>query len=448
MPPEESRLRAVVEHLQAIDRPPASAGERRAAEWLRERFTAHGLQARVEEEPATGSFAVPVALLCAAGAAAGLSRRARPLAGIAGLAAAAGIADDVSAGPHLFRRLLPRRTTYNVVAEAGDPDAAETVVLVAHHDAANGGVVFHPGPTRWIADRFPDWYARQETSPPLLRLVVAGPALAGLGALLGRRGLRRLGGWMALTSLLAVGDIAARSVVPGANDNLAAVAVLVELARLLGEEPPVGVRVLLLSTGSEESFMEGMRGFVARHSPGAQAGGCPAGDREARQGQPDAEHRTVLQAGGCPPRDREAQHGQPDAEDRTFLLARERTRFVVLECVGGPEAIVLEGEGMLRMHDYTPAMRDWLAACGERTGHPLRRGLRSGFATDALIALKAGYPTGVLAAIDRYKMAPNYHSQRDVAANVDFGTVAACAEVCLEAVRSLSRSRPAPVPAR
>jgi hypothetical protein len=423
MPPEESRLRAVVEHLQAIDRPPASEGERRAAEWLRERFTAHGLRARVEEEPATGSFAVPVALLCAAGAAAGLSRRARPLAGIAGLAAAAGIADDVSAGPHLFRRLLPRRITYNVVAEAGDPDATETVVLVAHHDAANGGVVFHPGPTRWIADRFPDWYARQETSPPLLRLVVAGPALAGLGALLGRQGVRRLGGWMALSSLLAVGDIAARSVVPGANDNLAAVAVLVELARLLGEEPPVGVRVLLLSTGSEESFMEGMRGFVARHSPGAQPGGCPASH--------------------C-----EAQHGQPDAEHRTFLLARERTRFVVLECVGGPEAIVLEGEGMLRMHDYTPAVRDWLAACGERAGHRLRRGLRSGFATDALIALKAGYPTGVLAAIDRYKMAPNYHSQRDVAANVDFGTVAACAEVCLEAVRSLSRSRPAPVPAR
>jgi putative aminopeptidase FrvX len=120
----------------------------------------------------------------------------------------------------------------------------------------------------------------------------------------------------------------------------------------------------------------------------------------------------------------------------------------VLECVGGPEAIVLEGEGMLRMHDYTPAVRDWLAACGERAGHRLRRGLRSGFATDALIALKAGYPTGVLAAIDRYKMAPNYHSQRDVAANVDFGTVAACAEICLEAVRSLSRSRPAPVPAR
>jgi hypothetical protein len=41
-------------------------------------------------------------------------------------------------------------------------------------------------------------------------------------------------------------------------------------------------------------------------------------------------------------------------------------------------------------------------------------------------------------------MAPNYHSQRDVAANLDLGTVTACAEICLEAVRSLSR-RAAPV---
>ena len=59
-------------------------------------------------------------------------------------------------------------------------------MFVAHHDAAHGGLIFHPGPNHWIADTFPDWYARQETSPPLMQLVVAGPALAGLGALLGR----------------------------------------------------------------------------------------------------------------------------------------------------------------------------------------------------------------------------------------------------------------------
>ena len=388
MPPDPSQLRAIVEHLQAIERPSASEGERRAAEWIRDRLEEHGCRARIEEERATGSFPLPFGLLSAVAAALGLSRRGRGLAAVAGLGVAAAIADDVSAGPRLFRRLLRTRPTCNVVAEAGDADAGETLVFVAHHDAARGGLIFHPGPTRWVAGTFPDWYARQETSPRLMQLVVAGPALAGAGALLGLPGLRRAGGAMALGSALAMADIATRAVVPGANDNLASVALLIELARLLREEPPEGVRVLLVSTGSEESLLEGMRGFVARHAA---------------------------------------------------ALPRERTRFVVLECIGAPEAILLEGEGMLRGHDYTPGTRDWLAACAESAGRPLRRRLRTGFATDALVTLKAGYPTAVLASIDEYKMAPNYHSQRDVASNLSFDTVVAVTEVCLEAVRSLSR---------
>ncbi len=62
-------------------------------------------------------------------------------------------------------------------------------------------------------------------------------------------------------------NIGASRVVPGANDNLSAVAVVVALAHSLREKPPNGVRVLLLSTGSEESFMEGMQGFAKRHFP-------------------------------------------------------------------------------------------------------------------------------------------------------------------------------------
>jgi len=41
------------------------------------------------------------------------------------------------------------------------------------------------------------------------------------------------------------------------------------------------------------------------------------------------------------------------------------------------------------------------------------------------VTLKGGYPTGVLAAIDGYKMAANYHSAGDVAANLRLGTVSA-----------------------
>ena len=155
MEPDVARLRATVEHLASFDRPSASDGERRAAEWIRGELDALGAPARVEEAPAVGSLALPLGLLSAAGVLAGLGgRRTAAL----GLLAAAGIVDDVSGGPHLFRRLLRHRRTYNVTATAGDPDAGDTLVFVAHHDAANGGLIFRPEPNRLVADTFPEWY--------------------------------------------------------------------------------------------------------------------------------------------------------------------------------------------------------------------------------------------------------------------------------------------------
>jgi len=384
MPPATERLRATVEHLAAIERGSASAGERRAAEWIRDQLRGHGLDARVEEAPAVGSFHLPLALLSAAGLLAGVAGRAGAL---IGALASAGIVDDVSGGPHAFRRLLPHRSTYNVVAEAGDRDAAQTLVFVSHHDAAHGGFIFRPELMTLAADRFPEWYARQETSPQVMRLVAAGPLLAGLGAALGSKGLRKLGLAISAGSLAAFLDIAARDVVPGANDNLSAVAVILELARALEERPVRGVRVLLVSTGSEESFMEGMRGFIAEH--GAE-------------------------------------------------LPRERTRVVCLESLGSPELVLIEGEGMIRMNHYDAGVRDFLADAAQRAGAPLIRGLRSGLATDALIAHLAGYPTATLASVNEYRMASNYHSPNDIAANVDYSTVAAAARVSEAAIRSVA----------
>ena len=384
MPADPARLRATVEHLASFDRPSASDGERRAAEWIRGELEALGVPARVEEESAVGSMAIPLALLSAAGVLAAVGgRKLAPL----GLLAAAGIVDDVSGGPQVFRRLLKHRTTYNVVGEAGDPGAQETLVFVAHHDAAQGGLIYRPELTRLVADTFPGWYAKQTTSPQMLRLVAAGPALAAMSS---PPTLRKLGLVLSAGSLLAFGDIATRTVVPGANDNLTAVAVLLELARLLREQPVEGVRVLLVSTGSEESFMEGMRGWVRRHGPS---------------------------------------------------LDRERTRVIVLETLGSPELILLEGEGMIWMTDYDLEVRDFIAAAAQDAGAPLRRGLRLGFATDALSALRAGFRTATLASCDEYKMPANYHSQRDIPRNVDFETVAAGARVAEAAIRRAASAR-------
>jgi hypothetical protein len=373
-------LRAVVEQLAAIERPSASEGERQAAEMIASWMREQGHPTRVEVERAHGGYWWPLGLLNGAAVLAGLAVRRRPrsrlvrlLAAIVGAAGAAAIWDDVGGGRLWFRRAaLPHRDTFNVVAEAGDRDAQETIVVVAHHDAAHSGLVFHPALPRLFAERFPAQHARAEQTLPIMYATWLGPVLVALGSLLGRLGLVRAGSLLAGAAAGAMFDIGASAVVPGANDNLSAVAVLVALGRSLSERPSPGVRVLLLSTGSEESFMEGMQGFVRRH-----------------RGALDPERTTVL----C------------------------------LECVGSPTLALIEAEGMLRMRPYSETARQRLADAAAAHDVELVRGLRTVAATDALVALRRGYAAATLASIDETKFPANYHWPSDTPENLDWETM-------------------------
>ena len=267
MPDEAHWLRARLEELERIERPSASEGERRAAEWLVSQFTELGAEARIEAESAHGTYWWSLGLGAALGAiAATLTLRGRRLLGaLFGLLGAAGIADDFPPGQRRLRRLLPRRTTYNVVCELGDRDAERTVVFIAHHDAPHSGLVFHPKPAQ-IADRL-GLIEKTDTSPPLMWPVIGGPLLAALGAITGRRLAAKLGLLFSAGSIAAMTDIGTSEIVPGANDNGSSVVALLGLARRLAAEPPEGLRVILLSTGSEESFSEGIKAFGERHFP-------------------------------------------------------------------------------------------------------------------------------------------------------------------------------------
>ena len=379
-------IERVVRELASFERPSASEGERRAAEWLKGELERAGARdARLEAERAHGGYWWPLGLLNAAALAAAATGG-RRLATLAGAIAAAGIYDDVSGGRLWFRRrALRSRTTHNVVAELGDREAERTVVFIAHHDAAHSGLVFHPALPRMAMRRMPRLHAKSNQSFPILFAVFLGPLLLALWGLTGLRALHGLGSFLAAGSTAAMADIGSRPVVPGANDNLSAVAALAALAHALAERPPEGVRVIILSTGSEESFMEGMQGFVARHAA---------------------------------------------------ALSTAWTEFVCLECVGSPTLCVVEGEGMLRMRLYPEASREALAAAGERAGVPLTRGLRTVAATDALIALRAGYATCTLGGVDETKFPANYHWPTDVPDNLSWESVEAAAAVCEAYVRA------------
>lgn len=382
----QDRLRAQLEELERIHRPSASEGERRAAEWLVERFAELGAEARIEAEPAHGTYWWPLGIGAALGALGGIAalRGRRVLGALLGTLGAAGIADDFPPGQRRLRRPLPTRTTYNVVCELGDPSAERTVVVIAHHDAAHSGLVFHPALPK-VADRL-GLIERTDTSPPLMAPVVGGPILAALGALTGSRLLAKLGIFLGLGSAAAMAEIGARDAVPGANDNGTSVVALLALAQRFLDEPPAGVRVILLSSGSEESFSEGMKAFGERHFP---------------------------------------------------RLPRESTFFLCLEGLGSPHLLVLRGEGFLRMREYPREALDLMDGLAGELGIWLFPNLRLHNGTDGMESLGAGYQTAVLAACTEQKQPAYYHWDDDVSENVDFDTVADAVRLSEAAIRRL-----------
>jgi hypothetical protein len=383
---DQEWLRARLVELEQIPRPSASEGERRAAEWLIDQFAAEGVPARIEATDAHGTYWWPLGLGAALGALGGLAalRGRRRLGAALGALGAAGIADDFPPRKRALRRLLPKRTAYNVVAEIGAPNAERTVVVIAHHDAAHSGLVFHPALPE-IVDRT-GLFDKIETSPALMAPVIGGPLLAAAGAISGVRALSKAGLALSLGTVAAMAEIGARSVVPGANDNGTAVVTLLALAREFATDPPPGLRLVLLSTGAEESFSEGMKGFGERHFD---------------------------------------------------ELPAERTFFLCLESTGSPHLLVLRGEGFLRIRDYPERSLALLDGLAEELGIHLFPNLKLHNGTDGMEALAAGYESAVLASCTDLKQPANYHWPNDLAANVDFGTVADGIRLTAAAIRRL-----------
>lgn len=388
MPGEADWLHERLEELERIERSSASEGERRAAEWLVAQLAELGAEARIEAEDAHGTYWWPQGIGAALGMIGALLtlRGRRFLGGLLGALGTAGIADDFPPRQRRLRRLLSRRTTYNVHCELGEAEAERTIVFIAHHDAAHSGLVFHPGPAK-VAGRL-GLIEKTDTSPPLMWPVLGGPLLSALGALTGRKLLAKLGLVFSAGAVAAMTDIGARQTVPGANDNGSAVIALLALARRFAAEPPQGLRVILLSTGSEESFSEGIKAWGERHF----------------------------------------------AE-----LPRESTFFLCLESLGSPHLLVLRGEGFLKMYEYPQRALAFIDGLAEEMDFDLVPNLRVRAGTDGLEPLAAGYETAALCSCDNLKQASNYHWPTDIAANIDYATVERAIDLSQEATRHLSR---------
>ena len=389
----ERTLREVCEQLAPIDTTACSPGEREAAEWIAARLRRAGVaEVALEEEPSWGGAPptlVALGALGMAGAALVLANR-RMSGALLAAASIAGVLDEAENGPRIVRRALRRRrTTVNVVARLDDPGADRTLVVLSHHDAAQTGRLYDQTLQRKLNERFPGLLRRVKTQPPQWWIGVAGQLSALLGAATGRRAAAATG--LALTGLATclVIDVMRSPTVPGANDNLSAVGLIVAFAELLRDRPIPGLRVVLLSAGAEETLQDGIRGFIARHR---------------RELDPD----------------------------RTWMLN--------FDAVGSPRLIMLEGEGPFWMRDYTdPSFRDVIARCAVEQGIALERGYRARASTDSVITSRAGYPSTCLTSLNEWHGISNYHLMSDTPGNLNYGTIAHATRIAYAVAHHLSQ---------
>jgi Peptidase family M28 len=266
--------------LAGIERGSATPGERRSAEWVAGRLREQGaLDVRLEPFGYQRTFAHAQAIHFGVGALAAL-RRSRLLAA----AALVSFELDYSGRNQWLRRLLPAGEGTNVVARLpAYGERRRTVVLVAHHDAADTGLMWDPRLSQ-AGDRAAARSGKRASLALLPELAFAGAAL----------GLRRLPAAVLGLSVALSLDQARSPIVPGANDNASGVAGVLELVGRLARNRPAGLEVLVLVCGCEESGMGGMAAWV----------------RDNRQG-----------------------------------LDPERTLVLGLDTIGSGEPVVLEAEG-------------------------------------------------------------------------------------------------------
>ena len=167
-------------------------------------------------------------------------------------------------------------------------------------------------------------------------------------------------------------------------------AAVLGLARDVASIGPEAVRVLLLSTGSEETMLEGMEAFLRRH-------------------------RNELDP--------------------------SQTLVVCLDMVGWDRLIVREGEGVLRHYPSHPRDLDLLLRAARAAGVDVAVAARGPAPSDGLAARWAGLPALLLSSVAANGGYPHYHRPTDVPDNINPETVVAARRLCVELVAQLDAER-------
>ena len=312
-------IERVVRELAAFERPSASDGERRAAEWIAGELRVGRLPRGAGRGGARARRLLVAARAAERRRAAG--RRARPPGRRAGRRGSrpppsTTTCPAAGSGSGAARCRTARPGTWS--PRPATRDAERTIVFVAHHDAAHSGLVFHPALPRAAMERMPKLHekARPER-PDHLRRVPRAAAAGALGPDRAARPLRGAGAFFAARRHRHDG----------------------------GHRPQRGgARAPTTTSARWRCWWRWPKSLAAR--PAAGRARDPALDRLGG----------VVHGGHA---------GASGAATSTRCRA-PRPSSSASSASGSPQLCVVEGEGMLRMRDYTESSREALARARAR----------------------------------------------------------------------------------
>lgn len=272
MPTEHPSIQTWLKHIHCIaadigPRGSTTEAERRASAYCAETLTRLGFAPQTETFISARSIFTPhlYAALAMLAAFAIYPLGGRLSAGIAAVISLAALGSDLlelSFRDNLWRRLVPKGASQNVVATL--PPAGEhrqDIVLIGHVDSQHAPIIFST--RRWL-----DTYTIF-TTVAFITFAAQG-VLYGIGAITQR-------GWMwPVSSIAAVCAVLLAAMCieanlspfsPGANDNATAAGLVLTLAEDLQAEPLMHTRLWLVCTGCEEVQHYGAIDFFRRHGP-------------------------------------------------------------------------------------------------------------------------------------------------------------------------------------
>ena len=380
------RIRRFIAELCAFPhRVSCSANERRAADYLVTTMRALGLEPSVETFPSQARMTWELVVIVGAVAVGIVLSRWWPVVGLV----LATVAVVLFYGYFSLRfkplaRLFSWARSQNVVARIENPRAKWQVVLSAHYDTARSGLMWHPTRVRGFRANFLAGVAVLIIVELLLVLGALGTRVV-LDVLL-LAGLLYVLAYVLI--LLHAGLVA--PLVQGAADNATGVAVLLDLAAALKQQPLRNCQVWMVATGSEETGALGMRAFVRRH---------------ARE------------------------------------LPTERTCFLILDSLGSGNLHYCVGEGMLDLCRFRGPLVHLAqeVTTRERFREVTPSVYRLAY-TDAIVPARRGYPTLLVLATDAAGQLPHWHWPTDTLENVDFGVPELASAFAMELLRRLDAS--------